>query len=65
MDPLRRSTLRERENIGRGAKGFQGHKKEMAVCTCHYLPITCDERSSSRVNTLLTNPFPRPVTVTA
>ena len=25
----------------------------------------CDERSSSRVNTLLTNPFPRHVTVTA
>jgi len=25
----------------------------------------CDERSSSRVDTLLTNPFPRPVTMTA
>jgi len=27
--------------------------------------MQCDERSSSRVNTLLTNPFSRPVTVTA
>ena len=26
--------------------------------------VFCDERSSSRVNTLLTNPFPRHVTVT-
>ena len=39
MDYLRHSTSQERESIGRGAKGLQGHKK-MTACTCHHLPIT-------------------------